>query len=1323
MKELITHIKQLPGYKLSGRHFKLGSKIHISDFFYAKRLFQNSYFASRFAFILAKYIMRTHGSKIDELRKGVTLIGYGLYSELMISLCESYLKKAWNIEKINHNLISDTEELNLIKGYVDLHDMVIIIVPIASTFSTSIKIEEKIISIIREKVDSKKIEKLSILPPHINVLLISHQDIKKYEKINDVIQIPDVVRQFGWSEIFKDKTVKIDLFTKLSEPKVISKCEHKTQLQVESSRFQKYFLALPTYWNKIENCRECFPGNSTLDKCKLIDCNTCDRKESLKLSCPLNEKPLFTTDKTSVTPALIFNKPFGRTIEQHNRNQKFLLDEKDIKYLHWVRDKSCYNYYIDLELFFEPNKPKIKFWLNTVKKNINYSDTDHVVLFAPGHYTNVGFVNLINTELFSNSANIIHYEPRTDHILNFQSFYKKEIEKASKIIYVDDSITTGNTFIASNRFLKLIRSIIFTQENKINSNGNFNKGFDACIVLMDRTSYFTHENLIRKLDVLDNKEPSFFAYANLHLPSLKNLDGTCPLCKEIEKYDDLIKNSYLDRIKYPLLLHKMKILPKDISVAYNPDSNATSIVKKIEAIHRIYEWFTNSSISIEEYNTFEDWTKALITQTDFPFEADFLKRAEASERNDIFLKVITQFPFNIHLPIKEKAFNWVIQMVFEKGITVYNEINKKSFNYNSFRELKFLIRRAVLIGSNVLFSDTFFELLHILYGPNGIDSVEEKLKNPQNLFDQSKSDTETAIKNLKDFNVFYVIQIKELLLENEARCIQLESQISKYWPKAINLSFKQLLRILQEENGLLIQKFWSFIQETPSWQEFIKFKELNVQNIINILNNPSISNHYRYKALDEFFTKSNQPKIENNSAFYRYLFIMAYLYKEKQEDSYTLSNKTEYLCEVMKEIVLGNTDVNNGCFLIVKYHSKGQDKYFQAYNRGCSRNNIETAINSENSFLIEIIEGKKDNTNQSYITLIEIKRNPNKTWENLYATHKPNEFVEELDSNLINSECNRLILIRINKRKFNDGSTELEDTAQGVFGIYFHCENDEITSIATIRYLLLIRPELSNFIENHHENNEFRDWIDSDNKKRTALLTGHGREMLIKIALDYGEEYKRIVSTILLVQRLVLDYEESDSINIKRDRIKSVFKGLFKSSKDFVNLKYLRSLKTKVENIYDLPEIENPEDCKVILEKSIKADINFPFSIELLDMIFFELIVNAKKNRWIFLKQKSEGKYKTNLIWIDAREEKNQLIISVSNTGPKVDEEKCLKELNRTKSVKPYKTAAGIELIDTILTTFDLGELYFKQEPLHNRLCKFSVELTLNRWHEEDITN
>ena len=69
------------GFKVSNSHFRIGSKIHIRDFYYAKRLFYNSFYANRFAFIIANYI----STSINNQTKKITLVGYSYYSELLVS--------------------------------------------------------------------------------------------------------------------------------------------------------------------------------------------------------------------------------------------------------------------------------------------------------------------------------------------------------------------------------------------------------------------------------------------------------------------------------------------------------------------------------------------------------------------------------------------------------------------------------------------------------------------------------------------------------------------------------------------------------------------------------------------------------------------------------------------------------------------------------------------------------------------------------------------------------------------------------------------------------------------------------------------------------------------------------------------------------------------------------------------------------------------------------------------------------------------------------------------------------------------------------------
>ena len=95
MNELIDSIHDLGGCKIQNTHFRIGSKLHISDFYYAKRLFQNGFFASRIAFLLTRDIqIRINENELNAIKEnGLTIIGYEMYSELLINMIYIFIKK------------------------------------------------------------------------------------------------------------------------------------------------------------------------------------------------------------------------------------------------------------------------------------------------------------------------------------------------------------------------------------------------------------------------------------------------------------------------------------------------------------------------------------------------------------------------------------------------------------------------------------------------------------------------------------------------------------------------------------------------------------------------------------------------------------------------------------------------------------------------------------------------------------------------------------------------------------------------------------------------------------------------------------------------------------------------------------------------------------------------------------------------------------------------------------------------------------------------------------------------------------------------------
>lgn len=77
--------KEQFGCKITDTHMRLGSTIHISQFYEAELLFGNKYFVSRFALL----ILRTIYPQL-EYNKKLSLYGYGIYSEsLLVELCNA----------------------------------------------------------------------------------------------------------------------------------------------------------------------------------------------------------------------------------------------------------------------------------------------------------------------------------------------------------------------------------------------------------------------------------------------------------------------------------------------------------------------------------------------------------------------------------------------------------------------------------------------------------------------------------------------------------------------------------------------------------------------------------------------------------------------------------------------------------------------------------------------------------------------------------------------------------------------------------------------------------------------------------------------------------------------------------------------------------------------------------------------------------------------------------------------------------------------------------------------------------------------------------
>jgi hypothetical protein len=1281
METLENIITELPGFKISNSHFRIGSKVHISDFYYAKRFFQNGFFSSRIAFLLAKDIINfiEKENKLNDIKNtGLTIIGYEMYSELLISIVEKFLRKKWLLDdkKINHNLYEDVENLRLCKRNNILGN-VVIVVPIASTFSTAIKIENQIL---RDQKEEKKGEPY-ILKPHLNVLYVS-----------DGIPtntISNIEKGFGW----KEKSIE----TKSIVVEAIYSGE------AEITRTQKFYLTLPTKWYSVDECPLCNPISV-------------ENKEIEKLE---NELPLYETDRTSVTPAIIFDFPKGRIIDVTDLKRKINLDIDTVTYGHHTRNNAHFLYSVNSESFLENNKEFVQNWLLEIRDTIEfkntYKDTDRVIIISLCHFSNAAFVSLVNDFLFGSSANIIHYDPSNDYVQNFRIVYGQEMNDADRIFFVDDSLKSGAAFDGIYRFIQ--NTLDSPMEEKSN------KGITGCFFLLNKSQPYTFNNLKSKL--VDAKH--IYSFANLHLhTSLKSYE-TSPLQIEEERYRKLVSNSFIDSLK----VHFQKQTNK-VALSVNNHKGITSEVKAnrhlkmLIATHRIYQYFTVTPNP--NLNGFYEFLNELLLKTEppikmvssFPLVIDNL----SEEDTKAYLKVLTQSPFTQYKPLKDQVFKWVVQLLIRHIKDVTEAITNGSFSFNLFDTLKFLVRRAGLLNSNILISNTLIEFLPNLYSVNGIpriisdltSMIGKKPTEPLTIFSTEESELAEEISKLKNFHIFYAAQIKELLLRNESRCLRLE-RVLKNIDIEINPSVKQIIRILREENSLIIKMFYEHISSQVGWNDSREAIDYTNDYIVSFLNRTSISGHHKFQILNSYFDITDQPPISTNKNLLNYLWVQHFLSTDKDRDI-SLTFKTGYIMKKLMQMFIDFAIPEPGAFFIV---NDGQGNPFVAFNKNHDGNQeIEDGnFNSnDNKYLNKFFEGEDNSFNKQLNykqskTIIELKRNETGNWIDLFATNYPT-VVTGLSRGFISSEYNRLILIRLNKR----ASDNPIDKTQGIIGFYYSSTSSEIIDINIIRYLLLLRPSLSLFIESHHETDEFREWQISELKQRTALLTGHGREMLIKLARTKDNEYKEIVYTLLMVQRFLIDKkEESSNLNYKNSAIKKIFEDFYQKNGSEINNAFFSELKKKAIEIFNFEEIENSEELDEP-EMDIPENLSFRFDKKLLNMICFEILVNAKKNRWLFANEtvatSNNNIYDKNKIWIKSRTDGNILTLILSNTGPKVPS-KVMERINTKQNIKKYDNSSGIELINTLFKEFSLGDIRFDQEKITEELSKFMVLITLNQ--------
>lgn len=1246
----------LTGFKIPDSHFELGSNLHINDYYYIKRLFYNSFFTNRLAFLTANYILSEFkeliGKSLNPEETGpITLLGFDNHSELLISnlrkMLNDYCRIKFEITSdiFNHEVF--TKDSLFLKNPEKIGRNIISIFPISTTFSTTVKVQNEI--------KSKLKKDLIFHNPVINLILIAQGEFDN-EKI---FTKDDIEWEYGWRKFDKENGLvemeSIDNDTKLKE---------------------KFFINLSTKWEKINECTSCYPSRNADEKC------------------------LVETKTSPVTPDLIFSFPKAYIYEDKNLYEYIMgdLNNPIIYRKHFKKHNNNFIYFIKTGIFLKKNKILIIEWIRKIGKEINIPNDRNTVIVTPSHDSNSGFVNLVNEFIFSDTATIVQYNPYEDYLYNFKKFYSETIETADFIIFVDDILFSTNTFNDINFYIKSI-------------NRKDKKGIDLCINLINRAGFYNYCKLIENLNQdINNKK--IYSFLDINVSPLLH-KRTYPFDLLRKKFEDLSKKAVLDEMRLHFTKRKHEFTSIDLSKDYEDLRNYGSPKALFQflifnELNKIFSY--NEEKDVYKYkdlikecfftpsnNTHQELELFLMRESSIN---SFLKNHPTFkyEVKNLIYKVFSSEPFIHFKSIKSKVFEWVlIDLVrIVNDINKYHEINETFFQakkedkpseYSKYNEFKFLLKRAVKLKMNYVYSvDVLFAIEKILKGIKKfgvitlyeLKSIEQLDKGiPKNLFDDILQSDKIKISgtNLIEVNsykpittngfiTYYVGLLQELIIDHEAKALQSVVNVkrvinssrfqslfdgsSKNLKNTYNDDFLILLRRMVLENTFIFNtsstKFIEHLNEKLTFDcldndyktnTFLKYFEDNIRKYsfdytrkmlanFNITENDSINPKVKFLPDDEML----------NSFRYMLMLKSALIDDLGNNNSNTLlvKNKIEtilkYCCKILniKE---------GGAFFSVKYKNRDSEiteedeittvgEFYKNPNNYIKSNDI-----GKNSIIYNMFNGinRENGHGKFFVSCFELSLNNNGDYEHLKIDD--NQSINNLDiskfSEVEDKQFKNLFFLKISEIISSNGK-DIQIHSNAVICFYDNLDKKTTDDFIRfdpkkIRQLLLLRNDIDDFINHHFNNDSLRAYIEEQNQFVINKAITHSFETYVeqyRDALeDITDEHIRdkfdVFGTLILnkhfLLKFVAEFLKTKSLDQTLDRL-----DISKEEKINGN-KFKELLKKNLEIIFSI-HLTNYDTIDM---NFVKLVLNFSDDLEIISHEFyykeliFEIFYNIRK--------------------------------------------------------------------------------------------------------------
>ena len=808
------------GCKVKHTHMRIGSKLHISEFFEAELLFHNNYYVARFALLILRRL-----EKEIQKDKPIMFVGYETYSELLLyEIVTNLNAKGYDTsymvyEQRQKGTFRYYDSIQYLKEKENL--AFILIVPINSSMTTHSKLQSWLF---REIKAIKGDCEICIAKQYAIILIRSGQNCNERD---------DMEKRYYTS-------IREGMITAAFLP------EDKNAIH--------YFVCINTKWHDPLECKFCFPSNSMLDERPLIETN---RSSIIPIQMlGIQEKGILNCE------GMEKNTVKGRNKEENQKRVEKLGDA--LLYKHIVRNGNHFMFYFELEKYFIQNRDEIIKWLDGIKNQKKKSSgTIYDVIVAPLHYSNAGFVAEVNYRLYGNAALVLNFEVEKEFRENVRTKYSNVIGLYKKLIdmgnpaelrfhFVDDNIITGNTFYRAKSLFSSLLPVDQDAQVKV-------KVFDDIIVLLNRMSEASIMNCVQKRE-------DYHAYVFLEISSMRNHEDACTLCKVVENSLKL-RNQSATNMMYEywdikMVAHRVEKPEECRSVYQEASEYHQRAVRRMLCTHEI-----NERLKSMDYlkNETEEVKKVMLYMLKARKDMQ-----DAMEWIISYVKIFSRPFVSFRKSCQEASFAIMLEliefMVKELGESEYRLKSNKFAKYGDLKEVCCVIRDALIYWEQ---SDKVFALLLTLMQRLAVlgSNYAIRKENIRKLFLLVEIFIRKSYISSDEWEKFiqkYISNVKRIvcLSSDENKCIYLEYIILFGEEYCDNIREKEVIgRVTDKMSGLFLLRNSVFADAGKEFLEILFLENTRVlydgiHDLNRGMNMDMSLNNLRMQLEDKYYFKN-----------------------------------------------------------------------------------------------------------------------------------------------------------------------------------------------------------------------------------------------------------------------------------------------------------------------------------------------------------------------------------------------------------------------------------------------------------------------------------